>query len=79
MPNINNNKMNELLGIVGKKIGVSPEQLKSELEAGKFDSAMKNMPQKDAAMFNQILNNPKMMEKFMSAPQAKALYEKLSK
>ena len=39
---------------------------------------MKNMSQKDAAKFQQVVNNPKIVEKLMNAPQAKALYEKLT-
>ena len=41
-------------------------------------SAMKNMSLKDAAKFQQVVNNPKIVEKLMNAPQAKALYEKLT-
>ena len=63
-------------------IGRLPYQNKpstlQDLEAGKFDSAMKNMSQKDAAKFQQVVNNPKIVEKLMNAPQAKALYEKLT-
>ncbi len=77
MAELNNMKIDGLLNAVSKKIGVPADTLKSELQNGKFDSAIKNMPQKDAAMFNQILNNPQMLEKMMSTPQAKALYNKL--
>ena len=71
-------KLNGLLGVVSKKIGVPPEKLKSELESGKFDSALSAMNQNDAARFRQAVNNPKLVEKMMSTPQAKALYRKLS-
>ena len=74
----NHANMNELIGIVSKKLGISPETLKNELESGKFDSAIKGMKPADAAVFNQMLNNPAMLEKFMSTPQAAALYKKLS-
>mgnify|MGYP003518128069 CR=1 FL=1 len=36
------------------------------------------MNSNDAAKFQQVLQNPKLMEQFMSAPQAQALYKKLS-
>ena len=71
-------KLNGLLGVVSKKIGVPPEKLRSELEAGKFDSALSGMNQNDAAKFRQAVNNPKLVEKMMSTPQAQALYRKLS-
>ena len=75
--NIDKNKLNGLLGVVSKKIGVSPEKLKSELEAGKFDSAMAAMSKNDADKFQQALKNPKMVDMLIRTPQAKAIYEKL--
>ncbi len=71
-------KLSGLLGIVSKKIGVPPEKLRTELEAGKFDSALSAMNSSDAAKFRQAVNNPRLVEKMMSTPQAKALYKKLS-
>lgn len=76
--NIDQNQLNGLLNAVSKKIGVPPEQLKKELEAGKFDSALSSMSKSDAEKFKMAVNNPKVIEKMMSTPQAKALYEKLS-
>ena len=61
-----------------QKLGVPPEQLKSELESGKYDKVLKNMSQKDSAMLQKVMQNPKMVEKLISSPQAKALYQKLS-
>ena len=71
-------QLNGLLNAVSQKIGVSPEKLRSELEAGKFDSAIAAMNKNDAAKFQQAVNNPKLVEKMMSTPQAKALYKKLT-
>ncbi len=76
--NIDHEKMGGLINAISKKIGVPPDKLKSELEAGKFDSALSAMSQNDAAKFRQAVNNPKLVEKMMSTPQAKALYKKLS-
>lgn len=39
-------KMDGLLEMVGKKLGVSPEQLRSDLESGKLEQAMQNLPKK---------------------------------
>ena len=77
-PKVNPNHMEGMLQAVSKKLGIPASQLRQDLEAGKFDSAMKNMSQKDAAKFQQVVNNPKIVEKLMNAPQAKALYEKLT-
>lgn len=76
--NIDPKKVNGLLEAVSKKIGVPAEKLKKELEAGKFDSAISAMNKNDAAKFQQAVNNPKLIEKMMSTPQAQALYKKLS-
>ena len=64
--NIDPKKLSGLIGAVSKKIGVPPEKLQKDLEEGRFDSAVKAM------------NDPKLVEKMMSTPQAKALYQKLS-
>ncbi|MCM1330745.1 MAG: hypothetical protein NC253_15090 [Ruminococcus sp.] len=81
MANINATpqQMEKLLKIVSSKLGVSAESLKNDLERGKFDNALKNMKPNEAATFNQMVNNPQMLEKFMSTPQAQALYNKLTK
>ncbi len=76
--NINSKQTQQLLEIVGKKLGVSAESLKKDLEQGKFDSALKNMNPEQASTFNKMVSNPKMLETFMSTPQAQALYNKLT-
>ena len=76
--NIDPKKISGLLNAVSKKRGVPPEKLRTELEEGKFDSALSAMNSNDAAKFRQAVNNPKLVERMMSTPQAKALYEKLS-
>ncbi len=70
--------LNGLLQAVSKKLGIPPEQLRQELESGKFDNALRNMNGADAQKFQQAIRNPQIVEKLMSAPQAKALYEKLT-
>ena len=81
MANINMNmeQMDKLLGVVSSKLGVSKDSLRKDLEQGKFDNALKNMKPADVATFNQMVNNPKMLEKFLTTPQAQALYNKLTK
>ncbi|WP_295214716.1 hypothetical protein [Ruminococcus sp.] len=71
-------QVDQLLAAASKKLGVPPQQLKEELESGKYDKVLKNMNQKDSAMLQKVLQNPKMVEKLISSPQAKALYQKLS-
>lgn len=76
--NMNPQQVDQLLQAASKKLGVPSEQLRSELESGKYDKVLKNMSQKDSAMLQKVMQNPKMMEKLISSPQAKALYQKLS-
>lgn len=76
--NVNPKQMEQLLQVVSGKLGISAASLKQDLEQGKFDAALKNMKPEQAATFNQMVNNPKLLEKFMSTPQAQALYNKLS-
>ena len=72
------NELNGLLSAVSKKLGIPPEQLRHDLESGRFDSAMKGMNPKQAATFRAAVQNPKLVDQLMSTPQAKALYEKLT-
>ena len=74
----NPENLDALLRSVGAKLNMPPEKLKQELMQGKFDSAIKNMKPDEAQKFNAVLSNPKLLEKLMSAPQAQALYKKLS-
>ncbi len=76
--NVDPRQMDQLLKIVSSKLGVSPDSLKNDLENGKFDSALKNMKPSEAAKFNQVVKDPKLLEKFMTTPQAQALYKKLT-
>lgn len=75
---IPNEKLDPLLQTVSKKLGVPPEQLKNELQQGKFDTAFSKMNPSDAAKLKQAINNPKLVEKLMSSQQAQALYQKLT-
>ncbi|MCC8112220.1 MAG: hypothetical protein LIO74_11755 [Ruminococcus sp.] len=77
--NLDPNQVNALLDTAGKKLGIPPEKLKTALESGKYDKILGNLNQKDSAALQKVLQNPKLMEKLMHSPQAKALYEKLSK
>lgn len=81
MANINadQKQMEQLIKVVSAKLGISPESLKKDLESGKFDSALKSMKPSEAAAFNRMISNPKLLEQFMNTPQAQALYSKLTK
>ena len=76
--NMDQKKLDSLLQAVSQKLGMPAEQLRKELSEGKFDAAMRSMNQAESAKFTQALQNPQMVEKLMSTPQAQALYKKLT-
>lgn len=78
MNNFQNKNLDGLLNAVSKKLNMPPDKLKSELQEGKFDSALRNMSPQDAAKLNSAMQNPQLIEQMMSSPQAQALYKKLT-
>jgi hypothetical protein len=77
MPQNNNAKnMDMLVGILAKKAGVSKDRLAADIAQGKLDSALENMTPDQKQKFDQVINNPGLVNMFMSNPQAKALYNK---
>lgn len=76
--NINPNQMQGLINVLSKKLGMTPEELTKDVQEGKFDKAVNSMNSNQAAMFNQAISNPKIVEQIMSSPQAKSLYNKLT-
>ena len=77
--NINPKQLEALLNLAGKKLGTSPEQLKSQLENGNLQNAVDNLPPHQSAMLRQALADPKVAEKVLSSPQAQEIMKKLSK
>lgn len=88
MNNVNNNRsqnkaaqpnaaaMNEMINKASQKIGTSPSELKKQIDNGKLDSIMKNLPPQQAKNFQNILQNPELAKKLMDTPQAKAIMKK---
>lgn len=76
---INPKALNALLGMASKKLGTTPDKLQQQLQSGSFDQALAGMPPSEAAKLKQALSNPKTAEKILSTPQAKAIYDKLTK
>lgn len=74
----NNQQLDSLLKVVGQKLGMPPEKLRQELEAGRFDRAIAGLKPQEAAAFQQVLADPQRLNKIMNSKQAKALYQKLT-
>ena len=49
MAKIDPSKANELLNVVSKKLNIPADELKKQLEAGKFDAALNKMSKSDSA------------------------------
>ena len=75
--NINQKNLDSMLKVVGKKLNMDPNTLKTQLEQGKFDGALNSMNASDAEKFKKVMNNPKLAEQIMSSEQAQAIYKKL--
>ena len=78
MAQIDPKKADALINTLSKKLDVPAETLRKQFEEGKFDAALSKMGKSETKKFNMIVNNPKLMEKFVSTPQAQALYKKIT-
>lgn len=56
--------MQALLAVASRKLGTTPDVLKSQLESGVYDRALQGMPQNEAMMLQKALSNPKTAEKY---------------
>lgn len=68
---ISEDKLNLLIGIVSKKMGMSPNMLRSKLEDGSFDNVVKNLSESDAKKLENIVSNPKLVENILTSPEAR--------
>ena len=71
--------LSALLKIASAKLGTTPEKLQSQLQSGQFEKALGGMKGKEASALRSALSDPKSAEKILSTPQARALYDKISK
>ena len=54
MAKIDPSKANELLNVVSKKLNIPADELKKQLEAGKFDAALNKMSKSDSAKLKSL-------------------------
>ncbi len=64
------NNVNQMLDVVSKKLGITPEKLKDALQSGDISKALSNMPKKDAEKLNALLSNPEAVRKAMNSKLA---------
>ncbi len=63
-------KFNQLLGLVSKKMGVAPDVLKAKLESGSFDNLIKGMKEEDAKKFCKMAEDPSAINSLLKNPDA---------
>lgn len=76
---MNPKDIENLLNIAGKKLNVSPDVLKKQLESGQFNSMMKGMSKQDTDKIQKILKNPKLAEQMMSSSEVQNMYKNINK
>ena len=77
--NMNSKGMDAMLRVVSGKLGMSPEDLRTQIQSGKLDGAMQGMSQQDSQKLMNALSNPVMAQKILATPQAQEIIKKLQK
>ncbi len=75
--NLSKGQLDSLVTMTSKKLGVSEQQLRTELQKGTFDRLLGTLPKQDAAKLTAALSNPATAQMVLSSPQAKELMNKL--
>lgn len=77
--NLSDEKLSQLLGMAGQKLGQSPESLKNQLQQGDLSGILGKLDPKTANMVSGLMNNPKALEALMQNDQMKAMLGQLGK
>ena len=70
-------KVEQLLSMASKKLGVSPDQLKSQLQQGNVQNAVQG-GKVDMNRFQKIVKDPGKIQQMLDTPAAKQLLKQLS-
>ncbi len=62
-------KINMLLNLASKKMGMSPEALRQKLEDGTFDNIVKGLSESDTQKLSSIADDPKKINSILSNPE----------
>lgn len=71
MPNLSATQVNQLLNLASKKMGVSPDDLKSQLQNGSLPQGL------NTNTVSQYLNDPKKLEQLLSSDKAQKVLRDL--
>ena len=72
-----NPNLDKLVNMVGQKLGKDPKILKSQLEAGKFDSVLGNLNSEDNKKLQTFLKNPALAQKLINTKEAQQTLKKI--
>lgn len=67
MPNLSAGQVSQLLNMASKKMGVSPDELKSQLQSGSLPQGL------NTSTVAGILNDPKKLEQLLSSDKAQKI------
>lgn len=76
MSETSNNKLQDLLNMASKKLGVTSEQLQKRLESNPQE-LLKSLNINQDSKVEKILNNPDLMNKINSNPQLSQIFKKV--
>ncbi len=65
-------QVNDMLKTASNKLGISPEELKQQLESGNLQNALQKMGPRNAAKLQKILSDPQLSQQFLSDPKVLA-------
>lgn len=66
---LNDEKIDRLLELAGKKIGMDKESLKGKIRSGEMEQMVREKSGMDAERVSQLLHSPGALEKLMQNPE----------
>lgn len=74
----NTDKQQEMLRMLSKKLGQSPEQIRESAASGNIEGLLGKMNPKEREKAASLLNDPEATKKLLENPQVQALIKKLN-
>ena len=71
------NNHDNLINSAAKRLGTTPDAIKSAVQSGSADSLMSSMPPEEAEKLKKLLSNKAATEKLLKSPQVQELMNKL--
>lgn len=74
-----NSNMEKMIEAASKKLGTSPDSLKSALNSGNTEEILSRLSDSDKEKLNALLKNPTLREKLMKSPEAEKIIRMMKK